>query len=196
MQALIDYHKSLQSIFSKLEVADLLRVRLVCTTWRDIADKQSFWNKIYTNGLRILNWNGFAHFLESHKTKHLNMRGLTNTEDINWDDAASAIAATNVTHLELSGCTAAIAGKISQRCIQLRSLRVTLLNCDTINLNNMDKMNQHYNGEVMQVSYESLQGIHLEGTVAPLLSLSNLTHLVSKLTINTLVAFKEVIKSN
>ena len=178
MQALIDYHKSLQSIFNKLEVADLLRVRLVCTTWRDIADKASFWNDMSIDNLRITNWNNFAHFLESHKTKYLNMKGLVDIEYINWDDAVSAIARTNVTDLELNGCSAAIAEKISQKCLQLKSLSLTLLNPDTVNLNNMDKMNQHSEDEAMQVSYESTQGINVQGDLASLLSLSNLTHLV------------------
>ncbi|KAJ8678459.1 hypothetical protein QAD02_014246, partial [Eretmocerus hayati] len=177
MQALIDYHKSLQSIFDKLEVADLLRVRLVCSTWRDIVDKPSFWNKICTKGLKITDWAAFGLFLENHKTNYLDMRGSLDVEMVDWEEASTAMSKTNVKHLQLSGCSAASSEKLSRKCKKLLSLNVHLVNADTVNLNGLEYIDQQSVTELIQVSYESTQGITLQGDAAPLLGLSNLTQL-------------------
>lgn len=70
-------------IFQYLNMKDLLRVAMVCRTWRQLAMHPSHWRNLRLQNLKILNWEKAIDFMLLRAVQLLNLRGLVHSGDMN-----------------------------------------------------------------------------------------------------------------
>ncbi|XP_033733771.1 uncharacterized protein LOC117322915 [Pecten maximus] len=70
-------------IFQYLNMKDLLRVAMVCRTWRQLAMHPSHWRNLRLQSLKILNWERAIDFMLLRAVQSLNLHGLLHNGDTN-----------------------------------------------------------------------------------------------------------------
>ena len=169
------YH-ALSKIFQYLKVQELLRAARVCKMWRDLAAHPSLWKTVRMKNSQVTDWDGLAETLKRRGTQHLDLRKMlvSGECDTMWKKFVSVIPqVTSLLKLELCRCSEVVVEEVIKNCPQLEVLSALTIKCDALSLESVGNLKRCH-----ELRLKSAGGMQLQGDLAPLQELTQLTHLV------------------
>ncbi|XP_073835187.1 uncharacterized protein isoform X1 [Musca autumnalis] len=169
-------YDSLLCIMKYLKIHERPRAAAVCKLWNLAAKDTSLWKTVRMKNSKVCSWSGFAAALRRGETKHLDLRKMLQpsgrSEDL-WNDFCENIGTVcSLESIYLCRCSSRVVESLFQSNRNLRIINALAINDDTINLENISRLNS-----LEELRLRTCESGVLAGDLAPLASLGKLTHL-------------------
>ncbi|XP_005180462.2 uncharacterized protein LOC101898876 isoform X2 [Musca domestica] len=169
-------YDSLLCIMKYLKIHERPRAAAVCKLWNLAAKDTSLWKTVRMKNSKVCSWSGFAAALRRGETKHLDLRKMLQpsgrSEDL-WNDFCENIGTVcSLESIYLCRCSSRVVESLFQSNRNLRIINALAINDDTINLENISRLNS-----LEELRLRTCESGVLAGDLAPLATLDKLTHL-------------------
>ncbi|XP_065362708.1 uncharacterized protein LOC135956224 isoform X2 [Calliphora vicina] len=169
-------YDSLLCILKYLKIHERPRAAAVCKLWNLAAKDTSLWQTVRMKNSKVCSWTGFAGALRRGETKQLDLRKMLlpsgRSEDM-WNDFCSNIGTVcSLETIDLCRCSARVVESLFQSNRNLKVINALAINDDTINLEHIALLQS-----LEELRLRTCEAGVLSGDLAPMASLSQLTHL-------------------